>query len=215
MCGRYVLYDTDTLDERYDVEVGEPLHPNYNAAPTQTMPVITSDGLELMRWGLIPRWARDEKIGYKLFNARSESVFEKPLWKQVITKNRCLVPANGFYEWKRESDGKHPYYIHPDGKEVFSFAGVWETWKHAGRIWWTYSILTTEPNQEMAPIHNRMPVILYPDDEQAWLKADEHDQIMALLQPYDDGGLDMHEVSREVNVTATNDASLIGPLNSK
>jgi putative SOS response-associated peptidase YedK len=210
-----VLYETDTLDERYDVEIGLELHPNYNTAPTQFMPVITENGLELMRWGLIPKWARDEKISYKLFNARSESVFEKPLWKSVITSKRCLVPANGFYEWKKESDGKHPYYIHPRDTGVFSFAGVWEQWQHRGRLWWTYSILTTEPNKEMTNIHNRMPVILHQQDEDTWLRADEREVIETLLQPYDDNGLDMYEVSPKVNVTATNDASLIGPLNSR
>ena len=215
MCGRYVLYDTDILDERYDVEIGLELHPNYNAAPTQTMPVVTADGLELMRWGLIPRWARDEKIGYKLFNARSESVFEKPLWKSVISDKRCLVPANGFYERKKEPDGKHPYYIHPHDTGVFSFAGVWETWKHLGKIWWSYSILTTQPNKEMSEIHDRMPVILHHEDESLWLHAEDKEQIQVLLQTYDDGMLEMHEVSRDVNVTATNNESLIGPLNSR
>ena len=213
MCGRYVLYDTDTLDERYNVELAHDIAPNYNAAPRQLMPVITAEGLEEMRWGLIPKWAKDEKIGYKLFNARSESVFEKPMWRNIISTNRCLVPANGFYEWKQLTDGKHPYYIHLRNECVFSFAGIWETWTHAGHVWRTYSILTTTPNKELKYIHVRMPVILQRSDEQLWLETDEPEIVTSLLQPYTDNSLDIYEVDKGVNTTVTNHQSLIIPLN--
>ena len=215
MCGRYALYDTDDLADRYRVNIREDIQPNYNAAPTQTMPVITQNGLMLMRWGLIPRWAKDEKIGYKLFNARSESIFEKPIWKSIVRQKRCLVPANGFYEWQKRDDGKQPFFIHPKNEAVFSFAGLWETWDHEGKEWNTYSILTTEPNKEMSAIHNRMPVILDPADEDQWLAADTQPDIEALLNPYEDNGLVAYEVSKDVNVVTANDASLIGPINSK
>lgn len=215
MCGRYALYDTDDLADRYQVTVREDIRPNYNAAPTQTMPIVSGDGLTLMRWGLIPKWAKDEKIGYKLFNARSESIFEKPIWKNIIKRKRCLVPANGFYEWQKRDDGKQPFFIRPKSETIFSFAGLWETWNHAGKAWSTYSILTTEPNKEMSAIHNRMPVILDPADEDQWLAADTQPDIEALLNPYADNSLVAYEVSKDVNVVTTNDASLIGPLNSK
>lgn len=215
MCGRYVFYDTDELGNRYSIDIDLDISPNYNVAPTQTMPVITEDGLQLMRWGLIPVWAKDEKIGYKLINARSESLFEKPMWKGIVKKKRCLIPANGFYEWQKQEDGKHPFYIHPNDEEIFSFAGIWETWSHDGKDWNTYSIITTEPNKEMEKIHNRMPVILHRDDESQWLSAADQSEIEALLLPYQDNGLDIFEVSKDVNVVATNNKALIGPLSSK
>lgn len=215
MCGRYTLHTTDELEDRYRVEVSDAIRANYNVAPSQTMPVITQDGLRMMRWGLIPKWAKDEKIGYKLINARSETVFEKPMWNGIVKQRRCLIPANGFYEWKKQDDGKHPYYIHLKDQAIFSFAGLWETWEHNGKIWETYSILTTSPNKEMESIHERMPVILHKDDEEQWLAADNQEDIQVLLKPYTDGKLDTFEVSKEVNTIKINNDTLIGPINSK
>ena len=215
MCGRYTLHTTDELEERYRVEVSEAIRPNYNVAPSQTMPVVTSDGLSLMRWGLIPKWAKDEKIGYKLINARSETVFEKPMWKGIVKQHRCLVPANGFYEWQKREAGKQPFYIHFPDERIFSFAGLWETWLHEGKEWQSYSILTTSPNQEMEPIHDRMPVILHPDDEAQWLAADTEEDITVLLAPYESGVLETYGVGTEVNAVRVNDKTLIDPINSK
>jgi putative SOS response-associated peptidase YedK len=215
MCGRYALYDFDELYDEYAVPEGFDIAPNYNAAPTQTMPVITQDGIQMMRWGLIPSWAKDEKIGYKLFNARSESVFEKAIWKPLIMRRRCLVPANGFYEWQRRDDEKQPYFIHINDSKVFMFAGVWEMWKHKNLLWNTYSILTTKPNNDMVTVHDRMPVILHKDDHSQWLHAATQADIEPLLVPYEDGHLTMFEVSREVNTTRTNDQSLVLPINSQ
>jgi len=215
MCGRYTLYTTDELEDRYRVEVSDAIRANYNVAPSQTMPVITANGLEMMRWGLIPPWAKDEKIGYKLINARSETIFEKPMWKKPVMQRRCLIPANGFYEWKKEDDGKHLQYIHLRDEALFSFAGIWETWNHDGKEWHTYSILTPSPNKEMTSIHDRMPVILHKDDEAQWLEADTEEDIAVLLQPYTNGKLETFEVGREVNTVKVNDETLIGPINSK
>lgn len=215
MCGRYVVYTTDNIEDRFNVEVKDDLAPNYNVAPGQTMPVITQDGLELMRWGLIPRWAKDDKIGYKMINARSETVFEKATWKGLITRKKCLIPANGFYEWQKREDGKQPYFIHPKDEELFAFAGLWETWTHEGRDWHTYTILTTSPNKEMESIHDRMPVILHREDEAQWLAADIPDDIQALLNPYDNNGLEMYEVSKDVNTVKINNETLIGQINSR
>lgn len=212
MCGRYALYDFEELYDEYAVPDDFEIAPNYNVTPTQSMPVITEDGLQMMRWGLIPTWAKDEKMGYKLFNARSESVFEKPIWKSLITKHRCLVPANGFYEWQKQEKEKQPYFIQLKDSGLFMFAGIWGIWKHKNLIWNTYSILTTTPNKEMTPIHDRMPVILHKDDEAQWLSANGREDIEPLLQPYEDAHLRMFEVSRDVNGSRANDQTLILPI---
>lgn len=215
MCGRYTLHTTNELEDRYRVEVSDAIQANYNVAPSQTMPVITQDGLRLMRWGLIPRWAKDEKIGYKLINARSETVFEKPMWKGIVKQRRCLIPANGFYEWQKRGKEKQPFYIRLHDDTIFSFAGIWETWEHEGKTWETYSILTTSPNDEMKTIHDRMPVILHKDDEAQWLAADSQADMEILLRPYTNGKLETYEVSSDVNTVRLNNDTLIGAINSK
>ncbi len=186
------------------------------------MPVITESEsgkptIELMKWGLIPVWVKDPRIGYKMINARSETIFEKPAWRSVIKKKRCLIPADGFYEWKKQSDTKvkQPFYIHPKQFELFSFAGVWESWKDENNNEIrTYSIITTEPNKEMSSIHDRMPVILYPEDEASWLEPSKvtRDDIEPLLRPFEDNGLEIFEVSKDVNTVKNNDEHLIYAL---
>lgn len=215
MCGRYVLYDLEAFDIEYGLPSAFDKSPRFNVAPTQSMPVVTEEGVDIMRWGLIPKWARDEKMGYRLINARSESVFDKPIWKAVVTKKRCLVPANGFYEWQKREHGKQPYYIHPKDQHLFMFAGIWETWQHEGKEWRTFSILTTRPNKEMIPLHNRMPVILHKEDREQWLAADTRDDLEPLLVPYNNNSLEMFEVSKSVNVVKYNDNRLILPINSQ
>jgi putative SOS response-associated peptidase YedK len=228
MCGRYTFHHSKQVGKRFEVsKVPSDVQDRYNVAPGQFMPVVTeTDGnreLEIMKWGLVPRWSKDMNIGYKLINARAESAFEKPMWRSVIKRQRCLIPADGFYEWKRLPEGtkvkKQPYYIRPKDYELFAFAGIWETWKDSeNNEWKTYSILTTEPNKEMASIHNRMPVILHQDDESSWLSHshdDDRGAIEALLRPWEDDGLEMYETSTDVNVTKNDDEELIYPLNSQ
>lgn len=227
MCGRYTLYQTDTLPKRFNLSTQSPVihvDDNYNVAPGQFLPVITMNEqgrrAELMKWGLIPHWAKDSKIGYKLINARAETIFEKPMWRTAATHYRCLVPARGFYEWKVLGDGKtkQPYYIHPKSMDMFAFAGLWSTWKDAeGYEIKSFSIITTNPNKEMRAVHDRMPVILKPDEESRWLEPSLENQkeIELLMHPYEDNGLEMYEVSRDVNTTRTNDRMLIGPINSQ
>ena len=188
------------------------------------MPVITADEsgqrhMELMKWGLVPAWAKDPSIGYKLINARDDTIFEKPMWRGLVLKKRALIPADGFYEWKRlPEDGKErkqPFYIHPKQSDIFSFAGVWETWKDVeGKELKTYSIITTAPNEEMSSVHNRMPVILHPEDEASWLEPSKvsREEIEPFLHPYEDQGLEMYEVSKDVNSAANNDEHLIYAL---
>jgi putative SOS response-associated peptidase YedK len=230
MCGRYTLHKkTKEIAKRFDAkESVKDIRENYNVAPGQIMPVITENDegrtLELMKWGLVPFWAKDPNIGYKMINARAESVFEKPAWRNVIKNKRCIIPADGFYEWDKILDNakkvqKQPYYIHPKQTNLFGFAGVWETWKDVeGLEWKTYSIITTEANKEMSAVHDRMPVILHQEDESSWLSHSydgDRGAIEALLRPYEDGGLEMFEVSRDVNVTKNNDERLVYPLNSQ
>lgn len=226
MCGRYTLHKrADELAQRYNVaQFPHELKDNYNVTPGQQMPIITADAsgapqLELMQWGLIPVWAKDPKIGYKLINARDDTIFEKPMWRGVILKKRCLVPADGFYEWQRQTIDskvqKQPFYIHPKQIELFSFAGVWETWKDSDGIEHkTYSIITTEPNKEMASVHNRMPVILHPEDEPKWLEPSRatRSSIEPLLRPFEDSGLELYRVSSDVNSPLHNNESLVYPL---
>ena len=226
MCGRYTLHKkASDLAKRYNLAtVPKDIHDNFNVAPGQIMPVITADEsgephLELMKWGLIPFWAKDPSIGYKLINARDDTIFEKPMWRSAILKRRALIPADGFYEWKRlPEDGKErkqPFYIHPKHEDLFSFAGVWETWKDvSGKELKTYSIVTTAPNQEMSSVHNRMPVILHPEDEASWLESSKvsREAIEPYLHPYEDNGLEMYEVSKDVNSAANNDEHLIYAL---
>lgn len=223
MCGRYTEYTgPDELKERYGLmRVPPELRKNYNAAPGQIMPVIIQGDkgkqLELMKWGLVPVWAKDPKIGYKLINARDDTIFEKPVWRSVILRKRALIPANGFYEWKKPTNSKAhkiPFYIHPKNQELFSFAGVYDTWKDVEGIEWnTYSIITTEPNKEMSQVHNRMPVILHKDDEEAWLDPNKasRESVETFLLPYEDNGLEMYKVSEDVNSTRNNDRKLIVP----
>jgi putative SOS response-associated peptidase YedK len=225
-CGRYVLKATPKqLMEHYDLaSPPKGLKPNYNVAPGQILPVITAgDGgprLEMMKWGLVPFWAKDPNIGYKLINARDDTVFEKPMWRNVILRKRALIPASGFYEWQKPNEPKgrkRPFYIRPKQTGLFSFAGVWDSWRDAGGLEWrTYSIVTTEPNKEMARVHSRMPVMLSPQDEAAWLDPSKSSRaaVEPFLHPYSDGGLEMFEVSPEVNTARNNDAKLILPLNS-
>lgn len=194
---------------------------NYNVTPGQFMPVVIADEIKRhlvsMKWGLIPFWAKDIKIGYKLINAKAETIFEKPMWKSAVLHHRCLVPANGFYEWRVKDDGtKVPFFIKPKYADLFSFAGIYSTWKDVeGKELQSFSILTTEPNKEMAPIHDRAPVILTQSEETNWLNHlnnDHQDRLEKLLHPYHDGGLEIYKVSTDVNSPLINDKHLISAL---
>jgi putative SOS response-associated peptidase YedK len=220
MCGRYTLTQSQKLAKRYNLaSYPNDLRDNFNVAPTQTMPVITQGEkgliLEEMRWG-IPRFIGPGKVK-DVFNTRADKAFGS--WKKLVSTQRVLVPATGFYEWKRLADVKQPFFIHPKEDELFSFAGIWGLWKDDdGREIKTYSIMTTEPNEEMSHIHDRMPVLLHREDESAWLSPShdgDRESIELLLRPYDDGGLEMFEVSRDVNVVRNNDERLIYPINSQ
>lgn len=224
MCGRYSQTLTMAeLAKRFGIEVPKQLElpRQYNVAPTQLAPVVALDGegrrkLDRVRWGLIPSWSKDEKIGHKTINARSESAHEKPSFQKAFEKRRCLVLADGFYEWKRDeaAKAKFPFRIRLKGGGPFAMAGLWERWKAPdGRELKTFTILTTRANEAMAGLHERMPVILRPGDEQAWLAADTPaERCRALCQPYADDQLELYPVSALVNSPKNDVPACVAPL---
>jgi putative SOS response-associated peptidase YedK len=168
MCGRFTFEPTTTFYARFEITHHvEDLVPRYNIAPGQDVPVIMRNSpnrLRLMRWGLIPHWAKDECIGYKMINARAETLTERPAYRGLLGSKRCIVPTSGFYEWQdTEGKGKQPYYIHTDADEYLPFAGLYDIWVNPeGREVYSFTIITTQPTANLQPIHNRMPAILEP-----------------------------------------------------
>lgn len=188
----------------------------YNIAPTQRLPVIAQGApyaLELMRWGLIPAWAKDPRIGSKMINARAETLAEKPAFRQALQQRRCLVPADGFYEWQQTGLGKVPQHIHLVSRKLITFGGLWESWRDAeGRELRSFTIITTTPNADMAPVHDRMPVIIPPDKRAAWLDPRTSPvDIQAMLVPLPDGLLTRHAVSDLVNSPRNDSPDLLLP----
>jgi putative SOS response-associated peptidase YedK len=210
MCGRYNLTSPQNIQSRFETTNNLDLRPNYNAAPGQLMPVVTRNSpnkVELMKWGLIPFWAKDPSIGYKMINARAETVAEKPSYRNAFKSRRCLVPSTGFYEWKREGKLKAPYLITVKESEMFSFAGLYETWKDVeGKEIHSFTIITTTPNQAVSDIHDRMPVILKAENEAEWLdlKVKDVAQLQRLLQPYENDLVEVRPVSDLVNNAQNN-----------
>jgi len=202
MCGRYSFApDLKIVNEHYDIKVNDgDFSLNTNCSPTQVLPVLTNEmpqQLSFFRWGLIPYWAKDMSIGSKLINARAETIIEKPSFKQPFRRRRCLVPADAFYEWKANLTGKKktPYRIFVKNQPIFSMAGIWDIWKSpTGEKVHTFSIITTSPNEMMAEIHNRMPVILSKEMEKFWLEAANEKDLLELLQPFPANEMDYVKV---------------------
>jgi putative SOS response-associated peptidase YedK len=221
MCGRFTFFHPQDLGDRFGVSGQLPLFaPAYNIAPTAAVPVITAHSpnrVSLMRWGLVPYWAKDPNSGYKTINARAEGIQDKPTFRKPIRSQRCLVPANGFYEWQRVNESgkevKVPHYIHLLDQETFAFAGLYDIWHDAeDREMVTFAIVTTEPNELMATIHNRMPVILPRENEARWLdQSTDLDQVLAMLAPYPADRMVAYPISRLVNSPANNGPDLIAP----
>lgn len=226
MCGRYSLFlDRDSIEQRFDATFEDGYDPHYNAAPGQLLPVITNHAPETIthqEWGLVPEWADDDFDG--LINARAETVTEKPSFRDAYERRRCLVPADGYYEWITRESGKQPYRITLASGEPFAMAGLWERWKpdttQAGlsdftsgsaggydQYVETFTILTTEPNEFQSQYHHRMPVVLDPEEEREWLANPS----AALLDPYD-GEMDAYPVSTRVNDPANDDPAVVDPI---
>lgn len=221
MCGRSSLTKTEKeLEERFqadfyseDLERYNPL-PNFNVAPTQMHPVITQQEpkvIHLYRWGLIPFWAKDMKIGAKMINARIESIAEKPAFKQAFQKRRCLVPFDGYYEWMKTPEGKIPYRIKLTNTDIFSMAGLYETWRNPeGKFIHSFTIITKEAEPIIAHLHDRMPLILLPEQESLWIDGSVPTKdVMENLQPVPSEYLMWYRVSDRVNKVTENDAGLI------
>ena len=208
MCGRYSLAtDEKALEERFRfLDEGLKTGPRFNLAPTQDVLTVVNYGsanhARSMKWGLIPFWAKDPSIGNRMINARAETVVGKPSFRQAFQKRRCLIVADGFYEWRKEGKNKIPMRIILKSGEPFGFAGLWETWKSPdGRLVKSCTIITTSPNSVIEPIHNRMPVILTSEGEALWLDLNHSDpsELRELLLPYPADQMDAYEVSTLVN----------------
>src|SRR5476649_751381 len=175
MCGRFALFDKSKLEAKYGVKVGPSLElpDRYNVAPRSTVPVVTTEGIELMNWGLLPFYAKDPAKDRRFINAKAETVGELATFKRSFIERRCVIPANGFYEWKEAPEGKVPYYFFPKDNGLFSLAGIYEVRPDAeGKDYKTFAIITTEPNLQMGEVHDRMPVILSREEEDQWLNPD-------------------------------------------
>jgi len=225
MCGRFTarltwqqlhdLYEITTPDLRQD-ELD--LKPRYNVAPTDVVPVcrLNRSGqreIAMLKWGLIPYWADDPKIGYRTINARAETVATAPAFREAFRRRRCLIPASGFYEWKKLDNGdKQPYLIQMRDGSPFSFAGLWERWARGAEPIETFTIITGEPNSLAAELHDRMPVILDPADYDAWLTARDTAISQAMLQPFPAQLMTAFPVSKRVNSPKNDDPDLIAPI---
>jgi putative SOS response-associated peptidase YedK len=222
MCGRYKLSRRKQLVEEYfDCVSEQDWAPRFNIAPTQPIPVIRQHPkepvrkLSLMKWGLVPSWAKDPSVGASMINARSETAGTKPAFRDAPKFRRCLIPADGFYEWQKTGKTKQPYCFEVNESELFAFAGLWDRWKDATGNWIkTCSILTTTPNAVTAAIHDRMPVILDPDNYDLWLDPGMNDAAAAsdLLKPFVARLMRCYPVSNRINHVANDDEECSRPV---
>ncbi|OME69778.1 hypothetical protein BK120_33785 [Paenibacillus sp. FSL A5-0031] len=221
MCGRYTI--TSDLDEILNTfavdETDYEYTKRYNVAPTQMVPgIILKEGRRVLsgfKWGLIPFWSKDPKIAYKMINARAEGIKKKPAFRSLLKRNRILIPSNGFYEWRKEDEGKQPYRFQMKTKAVYAFAGLYDTWRDAnGESISTCTIITTTPNQLVSDVHDRMPVIL--TDIHGWLNPEIED-VSQFLKPFPTEEMMKYPVSKDVGNVKNSDESIIKevPLNSK
>ena len=219
MCGRFAQKDTpQRLAEYFQATSDIEIRPSFNIAPSARIVTVTEDidesrHLRLMRWGLIPAWAKDSSIGNKLANARGETVADKPSFRSAFRSRRCLIPATGFYEWKTIAGSKQPYFISYRSGEPLAMAGLWESWRAAeGEVVETCCIITTDANELMRPIHDRMPVLLDKGKWQTWLnpKTASRESLQAMLNPHEPESMQAWPVTRELNrVGLRDDAGLI------
>lgn len=206
MCGRFTLRTpANAIATLFDLEHVSELRPRYNVAPSQPIAAVRQNRSRqrefvMLHWGLIPFWADDPKIGYRTINARAETVATKPSFRAAFKKRRCLVIADGYFEWKKRDGKKQPYFFHMNDDRPFAFAGLWEHWEGDDGTIESCTILVTEANARQKPIHDRMPVILSPQDYDAWLDPDvDGKRVEPLLRPYPHDDLDTYPVSTTVN----------------
>jgi putative SOS response-associated peptidase YedK len=219
MCGRYSIFnDIFKVAKRFKAEPNEDITPRYNAAPSQTLPIIWNESgerrLDFFHWGLIPSWAENPAIGSKMINARAETLLEKTSFKNALKKRRCLVLADGFYEWKAEGKKKQPMRTSLKSCDIFAMAGLWDKWtdRQSGEIIHSFTIITTQANELLKPIHDRMPAILLPKYEDLWLSNDvEPNELLKVLKPYPANELQIEPVSKALNKAGYDDPSILIP----
>lgn len=218
MCGRYVLSTRpEVLSAHFGLDEYCDYPPRWNIPPGTDIPVIRHSPqgkrvLELLRWGLVPHWAKDAGMGQRLINARAETVAEKPAFRDAFRRRRCLIPADGFYEWKAVDKGKQPYYISLRSGEPMALGGLWESWRGAdGSVLRTCAIVTTGPNGLMASIHDRMPLIIAPEFWQTWLEGPAQ-AALTLLSPYPAEPMQAWPVHARVSRASEDSPALIEPL---
>lgn len=217
MCGRFTLRSApDTLATQFDIDACEPYGPRYNIAPTQ--PVLAVMGADdrrvghFLRWGLVPSWAKDPRIGSRMINARAETVAEKPSFRAAFRRRRCLIPADGYYEWAATSAGKQPWFIHRPDDACFAFAGLWERWEHDGTVIESCAIVTCAANARLAAVHDRMPVVIAPADYTEWLTcAPTTPAPTALLRAMDEDFFALRRVTKRVNSPRHDGPDCISP----
>jgi putative SOS response-associated peptidase YedK len=227
MCGRFSLTSPpESMRVLFDYKNMPNMQPRYNVAPTQSIAAVrvTEGGareLAMLRWGLIPSWARDGGMGAKMINARAETVAEKPAFREAFRARRCLVPADGFYEWRLEDGKKQPFRIGMKGGGAFAFAGLWESWTarqdgygyKEGDCVESVTIITTDANRKIHPIHHRMPVILEPGDYAAWLEAaNDREILQSLLKPFPEEPMAFYRVGLTVNNVRNDNSDCLQPL---
>ncbi len=208
MCGRYSFTQSkEKIEKRFSIEVPASWKPRFNIAPTQIVPVITNKNqtqLSFFRWGLIPNWSLNESTGMNLINAKSETILTRSPFKQLINSHRCLILADGFFEWRAEGKRKKPYRFTLNTDDAFAFAGLWDSWDTGDDIINSFTIITTTANQLVGEVHERMPVILPKDLEFKWLKDDISDkEIMDMLKPYNADRMSSYAAHRAVNSPST------------
>lgn len=224
MCGRSSLTKTEKeIEDRFnatfytdELERYNPL-PNYNVAPSHMCPVITNkdpEHLQLYRWGLVPHWAKNDKMAFQMINARKETLLEKAAFKTAVTQRRCIIPMDGFYEWKKDGKEKIPYRIITTDKAIFSVAGLWERWPNEkSEDLYTFTIITQGANILMESIHDRMPAILTESQEQLWLSDDlSATELMELIEPYPCELMKAYRVSSKIGNVKYNSKDLIEPI---
>ena len=214
MCGRFALQSTaDELADYFNAHPPQQFVSRFNIAPTTPVIARTAKELTFFQWGLVPSWAKDLSIGHRMFNAHSETIGEKPSFRNAFKRRRCLVPASGFYEWKAEAGGKQPYYCHLTDP-LFCFAGIWEHWQDAmGNELQSCAILTTESKGPMADIYQRMPVVIKPEFQHQWLDhQDENTQRASECIEDGESAFEIYPVSKMVNAARNDSAQLIEPL---
>ncbi len=217
MCGRFAQYSIKpVIADEFGVEkIGFDPEPSYNIAPGQDIAaVVGGDTRQLikLRWGLVPSWAKDPSIGYRMINARSETINEKPSFRDAFKRHRCLIIADGFYEWRKDGKVKRPFYIRLKTEKPFGFAGLYDKWRSPeGEEISTCTIITISANELLKPIHDRMPVVVSNEDEALWLDHNIHDkeQLDRILRPYDSEKMDAYEVTTFVNTPANNSEECI------